>query len=51
MKKRVKCPKCGYSMPMTYDETSECKGVYVPCKGRNCKTIFELKIKDGKQVK
>lgn len=45
------CPMCGYIMPVRYDESAYCKGIFVTCKGRNCRTIFELKIENGKQVK
>lgn len=43
---KVKCPYCGYEMPIKYDEeTAEAKGLFVKCKGRNCKKEFEIKIK------
>ncbi len=43
--KKVKCPHCGYEMPITYDpKRAECSGVYVRCKGRNCKKLFEIKL-------
>jgi len=45
MRKKVKCPYCGYLMPIEYDESSQCKGLYVRCKGKNCKKEFEIKIK------
>ncbi len=48
---RVECPKCGYKMPIYYDETAECKGVTISCKGRNCHHVFEIKIEHGKQIK
>ena len=39
------CPHCGYEMPITYDPAAaSCRGVYVRCKGRNCKQIFEIKL-------
>lgn len=42
---RVTCPCCGYAMPIRYDETDAvCQGVWVRCKGRNCKQEFEIKI-------
>ena len=42
---KVKCPYCGYLMPIQFDpKTAKCRGVYVRCKGRNCKRIFEVKI-------
>lgn len=46
LKKRnkIKCPYCGYEMPLYYDEKSICKGVFIVCKGRNCKKEFEIVI-------
>lgn len=42
---KVKCPHCGYEMPITYDpNTAVCKGLKIRCKGRNCKKLFEIKI-------
>ena len=44
-KVKVKCPFCGYSMPIHYDpKTAKCYGIWVRCKGRNCKKEFEVKI-------
>jgi len=48
---RVKCPDCDYQMPIFYGENANCSGVMVPCKGRSCHAFFEIKIKDGKQIK
>ena len=43
--KEVICPFCGYKMPIRYDEkTAKAKGIFVKCKGRNCKKEFEVKI-------
>lgn len=42
--KKVKCPFCGYEMPIRYDKNSKAKGIFVKCKGRNCKKQFEIKI-------
>ena len=47
----VKCPYCGYEMPLRLSQTADCKGVFIKCKGKNCKQIFEIKINNGKQVK
>ena len=42
---KVKCPFCGYEMPIMYDrEKAEAKGIFVKCKGRQCKKEFEIKI-------
>lgn len=43
-KNKVKCPYCNYEMPLYYDEKSICKGIFVFCKGRTCKKMFEIKI-------
>ena len=44
-KVKVTCPFCGYSMPIHYDpKTAKCSGIWVRCKGRNCKKEFEVKI-------
>ena len=45
---KVKCPYCGYIMPIQYDKGAICKGVFVRCKGKNCKKIFEIKLKQVK---
>lgn len=42
--KKVKCPYCGYEMPIYIADKAECKGLTIRCKGRNCKKIFEIKI-------
>lgn len=44
VKTRVKCPFCGYLMPVLYDKSAFCKGVFLKCKGRHCKKEFEIKI-------
>ncbi len=42
---RVKCPFCGYEMPIFYDrEKAKSKGIFIKCKGRKCKKEFEIKI-------
>lgn len=43
--KKVTCIYCGYKMPIFYDKTANCKGIYVKCKGRNCGKVFEIVIK------
>lgn len=48
---RVECPECNYKMPIFFGKTAECSGVMVPCKGRNCRAFFEIKIVKGKQIK
>lgn len=44
MERKVKCPYCGYEMPVTYGDNAVCKGVFLRCKGRNCRKVFEVKI-------
>lgn len=41
---KVKCPYCGYEMPVIYRREAVCRGVFVRCKGRNCKKTFEIKL-------
>lgn len=41
---KVKCPHCGYEMPITKTKDAEAKGLFVKCKGRNCKQEFEIRI-------
>lgn len=48
---QVQCPACGYRMPLFFTAEAECKGVQVACKGRKCSHIFEVKIKNGQQIK
>ncbi|BBF45079.1 hypothetical protein lbkm_3838 [Lachnospiraceae bacterium KM106-2] len=40
----MKCPYCGYIMPIKIADKAIAKGIYVRCKGRTCKKEFELKI-------
>lgn len=42
--KKVKCPKCGYQMPIFIGKNAKCQGLFVKCKGPMCKTKFEIKI-------
>ena len=42
---RVKCPYCGYAMPIFYKKKqAKCEKIYCCCKGRGCKKQFEIKI-------
>ena len=43
--KQVRCPHCGYRMPVWYAEWANCIGVFVTCKNKNCKKQFEIKVK------
>lgn len=49
--RHVVCPVCGYKMPVFYKDMAQCEGMMVSCKGRNCHAFFEVKVKDGKQVR
>ena len=42
--KKIKCPFCGYEMPIFYNEKTVCIGVFVRCKARHCKKTFEIKM-------
>lgn len=47
--KKIKCPYCGYEMPVWYDpKKAEAKGIFIRCKGRNCRREFEIRIKQSK---
>lgn len=48
---QVKCPVCGYVMPLRYRPDAQCSGIFVACKGRNCRNIFEVKVRNGQQIK
>lgn len=48
---KIKCTQCGYVMNITALEGAECSGIVVRCKGRHCKKEFEIKVKNGKQIK
>lgn len=43
---KIRCPYCGYEMPIFYVATSSAKQIYTRCKGRNCKKEFEIRIND-----
>ena len=42
---KLKCPFCGYEMPVYLTPDAKCAGVFVRCKGRNCKKLFEIRVK------
>ena len=47
--KKIRCPFCGYEMPLFYGGKAESRGIFAKCKGRNCKQLFEIRIgKEGK---
>lgn len=43
-KEKIKCPYCGYIMPIERDRDAVCRGLHVRCKARNCGKEFEIKI-------
>ena len=47
-RKWLRCPNCG-AKTIVYSNNAVCSGVYVMCT-RNCKSVFEAKIENGKQV-
>lgn len=42
---KVVCPYCGYKMPIFLGPKAVSYDVWVRCKGRSCKKIFEVKTK------
>jgi len=45
----ARCPYCN-SKTILYDNTANCKGIFVKCT-RGCKKVFELIVIDGIQCK
>lgn len=43
-KAKVKCPFCGYEMPIFYGRDASAKDLHVRCKARHCKKFFEIRI-------
>ena len=43
-KKKIKCPNCGYRMPIVAADEARCKGLWVKCKNPKCKKEFEIKV-------
>ncbi len=41
---KIRCPYCGYQMPIKRDKEAVCRGLRVQCKARNCKKEFEIII-------
>jgi hypothetical protein len=42
--KKVRCPYCGYELPIFYSSKSEARDIYTVCKGRNCKKKFKITL-------
>lgn len=41
---KVRCPYCGYEMPIFVKSPAVCRGLFTKCKGRHCKKEFEIKV-------
>jgi hypothetical protein len=48
VRKQIRCPYCGYRMPIYYDPDASAKGIFVRCKGRDCRKEFEVDIHPDK---
>lgn len=48
---KVKCPHCGYLMPVEVAADAVAKGLFVKCKGRSCNKTFEIRINEDKVTK
>lgn len=42
--KKVICPHCGYKMPIILGPTARAGDLWVKCKGRGCRVVFEIKL-------
>lgn len=43
-KRKVECPYCGSTQNVQYTQEALCRGVYIRCRARHCKKIFEIKL-------
>ncbi len=41
---KVRCPYCGYEMPIFCGKDARAKDLHVRCKARHCKKFFEIRI-------
>ncbi len=41
---KVKCPFCGYEMPIFFGDKAMASDLHVRCKARHCRKFFEIKI-------
>lgn len=41
---KIKCPFCGYKMPLMKKKDAYCYGILAKCKNPKCKKEFEIKI-------
>lgn len=46
---KVKCPYCGYEMPLVILPEAVCRGVTARCKNKKCRKAFEIKVNSGRQ--
>lgn len=47
-RRKVKCPYCGHAQNVQYAPNAECQGVFLRCRARHCKKVFEMRIKKDK---
>lgn len=45
-RQKIKCPFCGYEMPIFYGDTAKAKDLHVRCKARHCRKFFEIRIEN-----
>lgn len=44
-REKVTCPYCGQAHNIMYDPVyAKCRGIFVRCKGRQCRKEFEVRI-------
>lgn len=46
---KVRCPYCGYEMPVFRDRDAVCRGLWIRCKGRSCGRVFEIRISEERK--
>lgn len=49
--KRIRCPYCGYRMPIEVGENAVACGLFAKCKGRKCGKRFEIVVPQKKKPK
>lgn len=43
-KRKVACPHCGRPVNVFVSRDARCRGVFLKCKNKDCKKIFELRL-------
>lgn len=43
-RKKVKCVYCGRYVNVFRSKDAACRGIYLKCKNRECRKVFELRI-------